>query len=581
MKMRTNKIPPYEIGLCLAGAATGGAYSAGVMDFFLEAMHSWEQEKIKGTPGIPPWEVKLTEITGTSAGGITATLAVSAINTNHEPLPHYFKQGDKPPNNCLYATWVQEMTYENLFDTKDLEEKPKREQTVKSILNSNFMKETSQKVLLESSCNIRDSLPSWASHVGLSLTTTNLRGIPYSMNDIITDFDRERDFQLRKYADFSWYWATDHPSLVPEKAKNFLQVLDMRETRDSPTWKSAIASAQATAAVPLVFPTVQVKTPLSNYNERIPDVTPTWFAESDKIGGSEMYVYTSVDGAALNNRPYGLLRKNMIRDAEVEDQDHKKVSAIDRLPNTKDSRWSVIMVDPFPLTNLDCGPGGSGMQFPEVLAGLVRSVRGEATFHEDDVRAFFDKDNMEKFMIRPDRGANPGKTPLATECLYCFGGIIDEKIRLHDFMLGRLNCQTFLQKTFIMKNERARKHEIFGRYPDFIGPSYHNTEEGYIPVIPVVGEAARDLPVPKWPSWTDSERKKIAKEVVEASEKRFKELSEILFWEMGVYKETKPWDIYRKGLNVAAWIVRSCVVNNMLRKFGVMLEDEMKVFSKR
>ena len=35
--------PFFEIGLCMAGAVSAGAYTAGVMDYLIETLDKWEQ----------------------------------------------------------------------------------------------------------------------------------------------------------------------------------------------------------------------------------------------------------------------------------------------------------------------------------------------------------------------------------------------------------------------------------------------------------------------------------------------------------------------------------------------------------
>jgi hypothetical protein len=36
---------PFELGICMAGAVSAGAYTAGVMDFLIEALDTWEQKR--------------------------------------------------------------------------------------------------------------------------------------------------------------------------------------------------------------------------------------------------------------------------------------------------------------------------------------------------------------------------------------------------------------------------------------------------------------------------------------------------------------------------------------------------------
>jgi predicted acylesterase/phospholipase RssA len=68
----------FEIGLVLAGAVSAGAYTAGVMDFLLEALEEWNKAKEEGKK-IPMHNVKIKVITGASAGGMTAAMAAVEV----------------------------------------------------------------------------------------------------------------------------------------------------------------------------------------------------------------------------------------------------------------------------------------------------------------------------------------------------------------------------------------------------------------------------------------------------------------------------------------------------------------------
>lgn len=41
----------FQVGLCMAGAVSAGAYTAGVMDYLLEALNQWEKRRHE--PGGP------------------------------------------------------------------------------------------------------------------------------------------------------------------------------------------------------------------------------------------------------------------------------------------------------------------------------------------------------------------------------------------------------------------------------------------------------------------------------------------------------------------------------------------------
>ena len=75
---------PFYLGLNMSGTVSAGAYTAGVIDFLVEAMDAWcaERERQKQRFGdnynawtIPPHEVELAVMAGASGGGITAASA--------------------------------------------------------------------------------------------------------------------------------------------------------------------------------------------------------------------------------------------------------------------------------------------------------------------------------------------------------------------------------------------------------------------------------------------------------------------------------------------------------------------------
>jgi hypothetical protein len=70
-----------EIGLVLAGAVSAGAYTAGVIDFLIEALDAWEgaqRECAEVNPGPDTWTIP----------GHRGRLRISAVNPELRRLPH-------------------------------------------------------------------------------------------------------------------------------------------------------------------------------------------------------------------------------------------------------------------------------------------------------------------------------------------------------------------------------------------------------------------------------------------------------------------------------------------------------------
>ena len=93
----------FEIGLVLAGAVFAGAYVGGVVDFLVEALDVWEEAKenkrgsgaSKSDWDVPPHDVLLRVISGTSAGGLTAGISAAALGREFEtPAGRRMSVGD-------------------------------------------------------------------------------------------------------------------------------------------------------------------------------------------------------------------------------------------------------------------------------------------------------------------------------------------------------------------------------------------------------------------------------------------------------------------------------------------------------
>jgi predicted acylesterase/phospholipase RssA len=69
----------FNIGIAMAGAVSGGAYSAGVFDFLMEALNEWQKHKNDPGANVPRHDVFISAVSGTSAGGITAALGLASL----------------------------------------------------------------------------------------------------------------------------------------------------------------------------------------------------------------------------------------------------------------------------------------------------------------------------------------------------------------------------------------------------------------------------------------------------------------------------------------------------------------------
>ena len=96
----------FRIGLSMAGAVSAGAYTAGVMDYLLEALENWQKAKDLNLPGVPRHNVLVEVLSGASAGGMTAVITAAAVQKGfpHVNQQNYLSGVNK--ENPLFDSWV-------------------------------------------------------------------------------------------------------------------------------------------------------------------------------------------------------------------------------------------------------------------------------------------------------------------------------------------------------------------------------------------------------------------------------------------------------------------------------------------
>lgn len=129
----------------MAGAVSAGAYTAGVVDYLLEALEDWESRR--GQPGVPVHKVIIEALGGASAGGMTGVITASALNNHLQPVSTADPEDLlKPrPENKLYNTWVDLIAddmFLELLKTDDI-----GYGKIHSLLNSSFIDVLSERAI--------------------------------------------------------------------------------------------------------------------------------------------------------------------------------------------------------------------------------------------------------------------------------------------------------------------------------------------------------------------------------------------------------------------------------------------------
>ena len=510
----------FQLGLVLAGGGTRGAYTAGVLDYLLEVLSEWEKKKAENSPDLPPWGVRIRNIVSSSAGALSAVLLAASITGHHQPIPHNFRYEQTPPrNNVLYRAWVTEFTMDRLFDCSDLpplEADVNFKADVKSLLNSSFMMDIARDVCRNQ--KIDQEIPDWARDLQLYFTVLNLRGIPYSF-----EMDKSLDVDAQTYTMMSHADCMGFSVSSEKHAK--LYRLNLHEQRSSPRWRKAFKAAAASAAIPGVFPSFVLSRPLNHYDAKEGKIRekPSWPKEMP-----EKYVFNAGDGGTLDNEPVGISKHALERSTKnnvLEKSAERSWGAI-LLVDTESNKNKIIPTEKVRQHTLW-----------ENVKSTFLAIRSEAKLKDEELCKAHDEHDFSQYIISPvHKYREPNHRQLATEVFYTFGGSLHKKLRHHDFMLGRRNCQNFLQEHFKISVQEAKKNPIFSGINKYVKGSQKS-----VPIIPILGSARNECVAPRWPILSRQEKLTVENKLREQFLIRAQYMLRAIARNAGILKEPTSW----------------------------------------
>ena len=500
----------FELGLVMAGAISAGAYTAGVLDFLLQALSQWQKAKNRGMD-CPQHRVKIKAIAGASAGGISAALLATLLNEDVEPItsmPGRLPAPEAAAQNRLYDVWVRQISIERLLETRDLHEDAPH---LRSLLDSTVLDEIAEDAL-QFSPEGRQR-PAFADKTHLFLTLTNLRGVPYAI-DMRGD---GASHALSMHADYM-HFALSRTQPTAKEMDDALW-LDLQNPEHE-NWQVLRRTALATGAFPGALLPRMLQRSSQDYVQRtwpIPQasgdegterqIPPAWPDEltdgsSEEAGFDYRSLY--VDGGIMDNEPLELVRRQLAGPGATIARHSHRVTR------------SVLMVDPFPGSPPMSQAEAEKLDTYGVLKTLRRlatSLRMQARFKMDELVLAQTSSVYSRFMIAPVRYATrdgqevKASHPVASGVLGGFGGFLSKRFRQHDFQLGRRNCQQFLRKHFTLPLEKAKRNPIFaGDDPEAL--DHHVVREDgepitvdgdkLYPIIPLVGTAQEEAFPLRW-----------------------------------------------------------------------------------
>lgn len=446
---RPDTTPPcragtFELGLALAGAVSGGAYAAGVLDFLYEALERWYAARDR-KEAVPTHDVLLRTISGASAGSVNALLSAVALPQAF-PHVHGSDEGDGS-GNPLYDTWVRRIDIRWLLHTDDLDSE---DAPIVSLLDSRCLDRIGEHVLKFDGPAM--SRPYIASPLKCIFTVTNLRGVPYKVP--FAGSKSQQAHSMVAHADYLRF-AVDTGQGAYDKVWEYPDDLYVSHPRQLPdrSWTAILRASLASSAFPGGLRYRGIERRWSDYMQRsvmVPDVNgkasmvPILPDASRLPGQGATYRFVGVDGGAMDNEPFELARVEL-------------AGALGRNPRGGDEvNRIVVMIDPFPEPD-DLGPENADeINVLESMTALFASWRQQVRFKPQEVALAMDDTVYSRFLIAPTRPSPRDGSPLvggkaiASGALGGFSGFFSEAYRRHDFLLGRRNCQWFLSEHFLV-----------------------------------------------------------------------------------------------------------------------------------
>lgn len=419
----------FQIGLCMAGAVSAGAYTAGVMDYLIEALDDWHRRKDAGEDNVPSHNLEIPVIGGASAGGMTGIITAAAI---WDPIiPVRKLEGNimsQVSGNKLYHSWV-DLVSDNMLNIM-LDNGDIRSKGLISALNSDFIERIANRAV-----KVTGDKPVkreyFSDGLRIFVTVSNLNGMSFSVT-FRSNTPKPNNYVITSHNDYICFRLCNSEN---DYRKDGWIPLNFSSNLNTDLAKQA---AMATGAFPVGLQARKIKRDSRYLNDL------DWFSHITRQAGNPFggdIETINVDGGMINNEPFENVRKVLMETSgQTNPEDFQNY---DRFNST------VLMIDPFPSSNsVFNGTTGLTSVVGHTLGAMINQSRVKPSVLVDSM----DSNKAGQFLISPARYSKDklieGPKAIACGSLDGFGGFISKEFRIHDFFLGRANCEKFLRDHF-------------------------------------------------------------------------------------------------------------------------------------
>jgi hypothetical protein len=456
----------FHIGITMAGAASAGCYTAGVMDYMFEILNLWEDAKKGKYPAgweniprlAPPHSVTIDAMGGTSAGGMTTVMAaIYALKGQINPVDKTDNKGEKK-GNVLYDSWVlmgdgvekgqpekkENLLFERTLDTGDL-----AAGKIQSLLNSDFIDNICNDAFTHAPL-VNKRPPYIAADLELVLSHTILRPLPLAI-EFTTPIAKARKnkkspehntFDHFTMSHFKLGYDPENPTgtylpLTPHGTNKYAELLKL--------------ATKATGAFPIglrfreFFNNELTKNYIQETAEKIVFDRPANSIPSDKNDIKwpdtfpDPFSFVSVDGGAVNNEPFGEVLRILKERHGIKQP-------------TDDYKYGLIMIDPFPdvvSKEKYKQPDDLFSVAPAIIGALWDQAKVKRAEMVDAYASDYYRGEI--FPVKWEKPKVLANHAIACGAAMAFSGFFDIDFRHHDFFLGRDNARNFFRTYFTLE----------------------------------------------------------------------------------------------------------------------------------
>jgi predicted acylesterase/phospholipase RssA len=480
----------FHIGINMAGAVSAGAYTAGVLDFFMEALEQWYAAKTSANPTAPLHDASIDVFSGASAGGMCAAIAATMVQSNFQHIRNPADPAIKDTTNKFYESWVNKIDIEPLLQANDLADgKP-----VISLLDSTIIDEIADYALAAGPVVARRYI---SKSLTLFLTLTNVRGVPFSLSGSAQGSAEE---EIAYYADrlqFETVRGTDAPLSPAAKP--------LPIGANAGAWPLLKEAAKATGAFPIFLAPRKIQRSAADYFSSpwapVSDTSPASVPPDWPLHATDTFTTLNVDGGVTNNDPFELAHdylaiQNLLATVDPKTGDLEN-------PRTSDkANCAVLTVAPFPAEapydpkyDFDKNSGVFGM-----LPNLLNALISQSRFLGESLALVPTGFSSSRFVLAPSDADHPTMPALQCGILDAFGGFFERGFRAHDYQLGRRNCQKFLSDHFRLSVDNPIIQVGLNKLDPATRAAAIQTfdpkQQHTIPIIPLCGTAVPEVPAP-------------------------------------------------------------------------------------